>query len=121
LYLYGYKLLVHYDAGAIHLDARSGRVNNPSERYLLTQIVWFVLWYRAFYNLKHATWKSKTVAVAAYCLREFWSFFLGAIPRSIKYRNLDSIIYFFKKYKMGLDYVKSEEYRNIPYYDEYLK
>lgn len=121
IHILGFRLLIHYDTSFVHLDAGGGRINNPSERYLLTQTVWFVLWYRAFYKLKHSTWKSKIMAVVAYVLRELWSFFLGAIPRSIKYRNLDSVIYFFKKYKMGLDYVKSEEYRKIPYYDEYIR
>lgn len=119
IHMMGYRLLVHYTTGIIHLDAGSSRINNSSERYLLTQTVWFILWYRAFFNLKNATWKSKFLALTSYSIRECWSFIFGAIPRSLKYRNFDSIWFFFKKYKNGYDYVHSEEYRKIPYYDEY--
>lgn len=120
LYLYGYRLLVHYDAGCVHLDAKTSKVTNPSERYLLNQIVKFVLWYRVFYNLKHASWKSKTLAVASYAIRELWTFFLGAVLRSIKHRDFSFILIFFKKYKKGFDYIHSKEFRCIPRYDEYL-
>lgn len=119
IYIFGYRLLVHYTTGIIHLDAGTSRIINPSERYLLTQTVWFVLWYRVFYNLKHATWHSKFVALTSYIIRELWGFFGGAIPRSIKYRNFDSIQFFFKKYKKGYDFIHSDEYKKIPYFDEY--
>ena len=75
LYLYGYRLLVHYNAGCVHLNAQTGNVDNPIEHYLLTQTVWFVLWHRMFYNLKYATWKCKTLAVASFALRELWMLF----------------------------------------------
>ena len=121
LYLHGYRLLVHYNAGCVHLDARSGHVDNPTERYLLMQTVWFVQWYRIFYNLKHATLKSKTLAVASYAIRELWTFFLRAVPQSIKHINIDYILYFFMKYKKGYDYIHSEAFRSLPRYDEYLE
>lgn len=119
IHIMGYRLLIHYNTGFIHLDAGTGHISNQSERYLLTQTVWFILWYRAFFNLKNATWKSKLLALTSYSIRECWSFIFGAIPRSLKYRNFDSIWFFFKKYKNGYDYVHSEEYKKIPYYDEY--
>lgn len=121
LYLCGYKLLVHYDAGFVHLNAESGHVANPTESYLLKQTVWLVQWYRIFYNLKSSTWKSKALAVLSYVIREMWTFFLGAIPQSVKHRNFGIILCFFKKYKMGYDFIHSEEYNSVPFYDEYLK
>ncbi len=119
IHIMGFRLLVHYKTGIVHLDAGSGRVSDPSERYLLSQTVWFILWYRAFFHLKNATCYTKGVALLSYLIREVWSFFLGAFPRSLKYRNLDSVIFFFKKYKKGYDYVHSDEYMKIPFYDEY--
>ena len=121
LYLYGYRLLVHYDAGCVHLNAESSHVTNPTESYLLKQAVWLVQWYRMFYNLKHASWRSKSLAVLSYAIRELWTFFLEAVPRSIKHRSFGFISCFFKKYKMGYDYIHSEAYQSIPLYDEYLE
>ena len=120
VYLYGYRLLVHYDAGCVHLDAKSGRVTNLSERYLLMQTVWFVLWYRMFYNLKYASWKSKLLAVMAYAIREMWTFILGAVPLSIKRSNFDYIKFYFIKYKRGYDYIFGEAFSSLLRYDEYI-
>ena len=121
LYLHGYRLLVHYDAGCVHLNAESGHVANPKERYLLMQTVWLVQWHRMFYNLNGATWKSKTLAVLSYALREVWVFFLGAIPRSIKHLSFYYILFFFMKYKSGYNYIHSEAYQSLPLYDEYIE
>ena len=61
IYLMGFKLLIHYKTGFVHLDAKSGHVDNPSERYLLQQTIWYVLWYRIFYNLRKKTNKEKAI------------------------------------------------------------
>lgn len=120
LYLYGYRLLLHYDSGCVHLNAMSSRVKDPLESFLVTQTVWLVSWYRMFYNLKHATWKSKSLAVMSYVIRELWTFFFSAIPPSIKHLNLKFVYMFFKKYKNGYDYIHSEAFRSLPRYDEYI-
>ena len=91
LYLYGYRLLVHYDAGCVHLDAKTGNVTNPLERFRFTQTLLFIRWYRIFYHLKHATWKSKSLAVVSYSLRELWTFFFGAVRRSIRNHDIKFI------------------------------
>lgn len=121
LYLYGYRLLVHYEAGITHLDAKSSKVTNPLERYLLGETVWLVRWYRIFYNIKHATWKSKSLAVSSFALRELWTFIFGAMPRSIKHHNFHFIFAFFKKYKKGYEYIHSKEFAFLPRYDEYIE
>ena len=121
LYLYGYRLLVHYEAGIIHLEAKSSKITNSLERYLLWQTVWFVLWYRIFYNRQNATLKSKSLAVSSFAVRELWMFFFGAVPRSIKHRSLNFVLAFFKKYKMGYEYIHSKEFESLPHYDEYIE
>jgi len=121
LYLYGYRLLVHYDAGCVHLDAKTGNETNSLERFRIVQTVWLVRWYRIFYNLKHSTWKSKVLAVASYSLRELWTFFFGALSRSIKNHDIKFILVFFEKYKKGYDIIHSKAFRSLPRYDEYLE
>ena len=120
IHLYGFKLLVHYDAGCVHLDAKTGGITNPLERYLQTQSIRLVLWYRIFYNNKHASWKSKTLAVLSYALRELWTFLFGAVPFAIKYRDIHFISAFFKKYRIGRNYIRTKEFRSLPLYDEYI-
>ena len=77
-HLYGYRLLVHYDAGCVQ-------------------------------------------PVASYSLRELWTFFFGALSRSIKNHDIKFILVFFEKYKKGYDIIHSKAFRSLPRYDEYLE
>ena len=119
IYLMDYKLLVHYNCGFIHLDAASGHVNNPAERYLLQQTIWFVIWYRLFYNLKKSNRTDKVFAILAFMWRSVWDFIFGAVTRMIKNRDLLFVGYFFMALKNGSRYVESESYKKIPLYDEF--
>lgn len=121
LFIHGYRLLVHYDSGCVHLDARTGNLNNALERYDLTQTLWLIRWYRIFYNLKYATWKSKTRAVLSYLLREFWTFFFNAVPFSVKYRDFSFILAFFRKYQKSFAYIRTDSFQSLPHFDEYIE
>lgn len=119
IHLMGYRLLVHYNTGFVHLDAGSGHVDNPAEKYLLQQTICFVLWYRCFYNLKKTNKTEKCLAILSFMWRGLWDFVFGALTRLIKHRSPRFIRNFFKAYKDGVKYVRSESFKKLPYYDEF--
>lgn len=121
LSLGGYKCLVHYDSGVVHLDAGTSHAKDPDKQYLLSRTVTYVLWYRVFYNLKYSTVMDRILALLSYFCLQCWQFCFNTIPRTLKYHSFRSIWLFFKTFADGNRIIRSETFRKIPYYDEYAK
>lgn len=121
IYICGFRELIHYDAGFVHLDAQSGRVSDDRERYFLGQIALTVVWYRACYALKNESGRYKMKALLSYILISLWKLFTYAVPRSCKYHNFNSIIDYIRAKIHAYRFVHSTTYRSIPYFNEYSR
>lgn len=119
IFLSGYKLLIHDNTGFVHLDARSGRVKDDKKRFQNGQLTLTVMWYRACYNRKNFGFSRKMLVLISYTFAMIWKFVFNAIPRSCKYRNFDSILGFVRAKIYAYKYIHSENFKNLPLFDEY--
>lgn len=114
LYLNGFRLLVHYNSGVIHLDAGSGRqkYNSDDKKLLLRAKVQFILWWRISQNVSTNS-VDKFLNLFSYGLK----FLLGTgvnLLYSIKRLNFNPLIYYFKGNYEGMKYVYSDNYKEVP-------
>lgn len=110
----GFKVLLQYDAGIIHLDAGTNNVKQKTyEKLMYRAMANYVIWYRSCYNLKGISKKEQFKCSMAYG----WRFFLGLLTRlafSIIHLSPKFTTAFIKGHNKGKSFVKSEEYKKIP-------
>ena len=119
LYLGGFKICLYYNSGIIHLDARVGvRIDNTRRMFFKTKLL-VILWYRTIYKLNVNSKSDRIQIVLAFCSRML----IGIIPLLgdiLRYRKLNYLIDYFKGIIDGYKYVHSEEYLQIPPFDNYI-
>lgn len=119
LYKYGYKVLVHYNTGIIHLDAGTGRNRNKIVADYNTRLLRYVLWYRSIYETQESSIK-RIISQISYCI-EFGRSFLFVIFLGFKVRHIYPVLNLFKATIAGYRYCKTEHYRTIPKYMNWFK
>lgn len=111
MYKYGYKLLVHYNTGITHLDAKSSRTIGRGQLDYAFRFIRFVIWYRTIYESADSMLE-KVCSVASYCLDVLRSFVSGLLYVIIgRFYALPNIV---KATINGLRFVNSREYESIP-------
>ena len=115
LYLNGFRLLVHYKSGIIHLDAGSGRrnYNENSQKLLLRGEIQFILWWRIRYNLSTNTCMDRCLNLFSYGLKFCWGVGLHLLY-SIAIVNIKPFVCYLKGNYRGVKYVCNRSYRLIP-------
>ena len=110
----GFKVLLQYDAGIIHLDAGTNNVKQKTyEKLMYRAMANYVIWYRSCYNLTGISKGEQFKCSTAYG----WRFFLGLLTRlafSIIHLSPKFSTAFIKGHRKGKSFVKSEEYKKIP-------
>lgn len=110
----GYKVVMQYDSGIIHLDAGTNNVKEKSyEKLYYRAMSQYITWYRSCYDLKgNSSWE-KFRCKLAYGFR----FLLGALTR-IGYSLISLSPKFISAHVRGniaaRKYVKSANYRKVP-------
>lgn len=111
LYRYGYKLLIHYNVGIIHLDAQTGHIKNEQQADFNKRKIRYIEWYRSVYE--PASKIQRIFAIISYY--SYWAWLLGLSVVSLiigrnkfKFKNSVNALVDARKY------VKSSEYNNIP-------
>lgn len=110
----GFKVLLQYDAGIIHLDAGTNNIKEKSyEKLYYRAMSQYITWYRSCYNLKGNSQWEKLMCVCAYGFR----FAIGAFTRlgySIIARSPKFIVAHIKGNLAARKYVHSENYLHVP-------
>ncbi len=110
----GYKVMLQYDTGIIHLDAGTNNVKQKTfEKLYYRAMSQYITWYRSCYDLKGNSKWEKFRCKWAYGCR----FVLGAITRigySFVTLSAKYITAHVKGNVSARKYVKSEKYRNVP-------
>lgn len=114
LYLYGFKVLMYFDSGIVHLDARAGERPDISKKMFYKKMNNFVVWYRSVYETRKND-AEKLEAKKAFRRRNFWNFFAMLVD-ALRYRKCNYILDYYRGIRAGKEYVKSEEYKRIPKY-----
>lgn len=111
LYRYGYKLMIHYDAGVIHLDAKTGHIKDQKQADFNKRKIRYIEWYRSVYE--PASSFKKLMALFAFYGYWVWLFSLALtsfVVRGHKYKVQNSLSALLE----ARQYVKSKEYTSIP-------
>ena len=108
LYRYGYKLMIHYDAGVFHLDTKTGHIKDQKQADFNKRKIRYIEWYRSVYE--PASSLRKCIALLAFYGYWLWLFCLALmsfVVRGNKYKVLNSL-------SEARQYVNSEAYVSIP-------
>jgi GT2 family glycosyltransferase len=120
LYLYGYRVLMCYNSGIQHLDAKAGVRVNAEKRMFYKKELLFTIWYRTIYNIKQKSQYERSLC----CLAFTWRNLLGVIAMvgdALRYKQPIYILDYFKGLYAGYRYIHSNEYKKVPSFDAYLK
>lgn len=112
LYRYGYKLCIHYSAGVIHLDTRTGHIKDEVKTDFNKRKIGYIEWYRSIYEPSPNNIQ-KAIALFSYYSFWFWLMSLAIISFVIG-RNKFKVKNSIKALSEAREYVKSVEYANIP-------
>ena len=114
LYRYGYKLCIHYSAGVIHLDCKTGHVKDEVLADFNKRKIKYLEWYRSIYE--PADKLQKIPVTISYYLYWTWLFCLSLInvlPGRRRYKIANSI----RALSEARKHVKSPEFAAIPKWD----
>ena len=110
----GFRVLLQYDAGIVHLDAGTNNVKQKTyEKLMYRAMANYVIWYRSCYDLKGISKGEQFNCSLAYG----WRFFIGLLTRvvfSVIHLSPKFTTAFIKGHRKGKSFVKSEEYKHIP-------
>ncbi len=115
LYRNGFRLLVHYDSGAVHLDAQSARKDYKADKrkMRLRSMGWFLIWWRTQYSFD-----GTTVCQKVWLMFVFWLRFLYTLGLMILLSIATFSVAPMKMHILGtIDgwrYVHSGVYRQVP-------
>lgn len=118
LYLYGFKVLIHYGLKIRHLDAGCGRVNTIQDYHYNSKLLRFLVWYRTFFSTRMSNGK-KLYAVAVFLIdliRELVFCMILCLMRKKMY----PITNLFKSYVKGYSICHSNSFKSIPHYLHWL-
>lgn len=112
MYLGGNVLLVHYDSGIEHRDAKTSHVDSARERFYNNGALRYVIWYRSVYQTRRSA-LAKFYASVCFYTAWFWQFLLSLalwILRIRTYRLRDTVA----SLLYARRYVSSESFRELP-------
>ena len=111
LYRYGYKLLIHYTTGIIHLDAKTGHIKDEIQADFNKRKIRYIEWFRSVYE--PAKRFQRVSAVCSYYGYWLWLLLLAVMSyvlKGNKFKVKNSILALSEARK----YVQSKEYQDIP-------
>ena len=117
MYRNGYKLIVHYTSGAVHLDARTTDKRDRKTQCRNERMLHYIIWHRISY-LTAKSGFSRFWRSMCFWSAESWCLSSDLIESLVKgrfYRIPMRICGIIK----GMRYVKSEEYKSLPPFDAY--
>lgn len=112
LYVSGYRILVHFNSGIVHCDARTGRVSNRAERYYAAAYLHYLIWYRTIFQPRAGRW-SRIWASCSYSFY-FSAQMLLALLAYLSGRSRYKPGTLIKAVKDAKSYAVSEEFLRIP-------
>lgn len=110
----GYKLLMWYDSGVIHLDANTNKASQKTyDKIYYRAMAQYLTWYRCTYDLPRNSCKDKIYDNIAYSYRLILSCSVRVIY-SIRCRSFRFLSAHIKGNIDAKKFAKSDEYRDLP-------
>ena len=114
LHLNGYKVLMAYDTGILHLDAGTNNVKEKSYGKLMYRAMsLYLTWHRCCYAVQGRAFTDKLLDVSAYLLRFFSGLCVRMVYSLITFKRRFFTAYIVGHYK-ALRYTHSTEYKALP-------
>ena len=112
LYMNGYSLLLHYNSGITHQDAKTGHADvNFAKKLKLSTSVMFVLWYRI--RISHTPYLKRVTNGICYLISVIWrSIIYGLV--SIYRMDVQIVIGYITGIYKGLKFTRSIRYKDLP-------
>ena len=120
MHIMGYRVLLMQNPGVIHLDAQAGQRPTKANKMYLQKKNMFIMWYRTIYNIRSKSAWEKCRCIAAFS----WRCLFGVLTLPLEvvhYKQPRFFIDYFRGLWAGYKYVHSEEYKQIPPFDAYIK
>lgn len=115
LYINGYKLLIHYNTGIVHLDARTGKNSNIKERSVSAGKIDFIIWHRTCYNLTNNTVFKKILCILSFLAKVFSKLSYKLLIQTLRGYPLDGYFYL-KGIYQGFNFTQTQDYNKIRNY-----
>lgn len=110
----GFKVLLQYDAGVVHLDAGTNNVKQKTyEKLMYRAMAQYVIWHRSCYAANDVDEKGMKLALRAYR----WRYIRGLITRCVfSLMKLSSrfVTAYVEGNRRGKEFVHSDEYKALP-------
>lgn len=110
MYLSGLKQLTWFHSGIKHLDAGSSMINEDKEKMLIYSDFHFktIFWHRFIYQLDNS-FLSRVWSIICIGYALGFTLFISALKC-----NFDILKLKYRAIKEAIDFIKSEEYKNLP-------
>jgi len=119
LHIMGYRVLVHYDAGIVHLDAGTSSKKLPEDWIERCAALSYITQFRIKYSLAK-THKEKVLCVISNVIKYIEQISFTLVRELLKNKRWVLFSYL-RGIKKGMAYVHSSEYKRIPAFDAYVK
>ena len=120
MHLMGNRVLKYLHSGVLHLDAQAGQRPTKANKMYLQKKNMFIMWYRTIYNIRSKSAWEKCRCIAAFT----WRCLFGILTLPLEvlhYKQPRFFIDYFRGLWAGFKYVHSDEYKQIPAFDAYIK
>lgn len=114
LFINGDKILVHYNSGIKHLDAKTGQklIKNKKDKIMNNIESMYIVWYRSIYELSSRPLK-KSIICISYILFSLYRFLVYCILGLI-HQNINFPKGYLKGLWLGYNFCKTQNYKNLP-------
>ena len=110
----GYKLLMWYDSGVLHLDANSNKASQKTyDKIYYRAMAQYLTWYRCVYDLPRNTGMDRIKDKWAYGYRFVLSCGVRSLYSVLRF-SPRFLVAHIKGYIAARNFVKSKEYLNLP-------
>lgn len=111
LFRYGYKMLIHYQSGVEHLDARTGHIRDEKLADYNKRFLRYIIWFRTIYLPDKGFYR--ILDILSFYSYWLWLLFLAALSYSMG-RNTFKLSNSIKALSKARAFVHSEEFQKIP-------
>lgn len=112
LYRYGYKIIIHYNVGIIHLDAQTGHIQDIVQSDFNKRKIRYIEWYRSLYEPARCGFQKIVLSLSYYL--SWLLLFLWSLLSFVLGRNRFKLKNSLKALIEARKYVNSSEYSKLP-------
>lgn len=112
LYMNGCSLLLHYNSGILHQDAKTGHSDvNFAKKLKQSTSVLYVLWHRI--RISHSSFLLRIYNTSCFILMAIWKTLIYALISVYRF-DIHIVIAYIKGIDVGMKYTRTNRYKALP-------